>query len=160
MNERLHVRLCSLEDEEAYIRLNLDFIKSVRKEHPYWNYLKLPTEEDMKSVFGEALSKKHEIMMFIVEYDKKVIGYANTWSVYSIWSMGRSFIIDDLFIHEDYRGREIGKEVMELLLNYAKNNGYIRIQLNAEKDNIRAHALYKKLNFSHEEMLFFMKVLR
>jgi len=35
--------------------------------------------------------------------------------------------------------------------------GYNRVQLHAELDNEKAHNLYKKLGFTQEEIMFFMK---
>lgn len=139
--------------------MNLEFMKSERLKHPYWNKLKFPTEEEMKIVFKEAMSSKDEINIFVAEYNNKVVGYANTWCVYSIWTMGKSLIIDDLYICQEYRNKGYGKEVMKYLINYAKLNRCKRVQLNAEKNNIIAQNLYKKLDFADEDMVFFMKKL-
>jgi len=46
---------------------------------------------------------------------------------------------------------------MEYLIGYAEQNAYRRVQLHAEIDNGGAHNLYRKLGFTEEEILFFMK---
>jgi ribosomal protein S18 acetylase RimI-like enzyme len=73
--------------------------------------------------------------------------------------MGKSLIVDDLYISREFRNKGYGKRAMDYLINYALSNGFKRIQLNAEKDNIIAQTLYKKLGFVDEDMVFFMKKL-
>lgn len=154
-----NVHPCKLSDEDAYVSMNLKFISSVRDEHPYWESLNLPNEDQMRINFRQALSNPHSITMYIAELNGTPIGYSNTWCVYSIWSSGKSLIIDDLFIDELYRNKGYGKCFMDNLIAISKENGFKRIQLNAEKDNISAHRFYENLEFSNEEMLFFMKTL-
>ncbi|MFT5872831.1 MAG: ribosomal protein S18 acetylase RimI-like enzyme [Clostridium sp.] len=137
--------------------MNLDFMELVRKEHPYWDNLKFPSEDEMREVFNQAISSPNDIKIFIIEHDNIIMGYANTWDVYSVWTMGKSLIIDDLYICKEFRNKGYGKRVMNYLIDYAKSNVFKRIQLSAEKDNIIAQTLYKKLGFDDEDMVFFMK---
>lgn len=113
----------------------------------------------MKIVFNEAILLENKIKIFVAEYNNEIVGYANTWCVYSIWTMGESLIIDDLYIRQEYRNKGFGKEMMEHLINYAKSNKFKRVQLNTETDNIIAQNLYKTFGFSGEDMVFFMKKL-
>lgn len=159
MDNKIVIRGCETKDEKTYIRMNLEFMESVRKENPYWDNLKFPSEEEMREVFYEAISSPKDIKIFIIEQDNNIIGYVNTWCVYSIWTMGKSLIVDDLYISREFRNKGYGKRAMEYLINYALSNRFKRIQLNAEKDNIIAQTLYKKLGFISEDMVFFMKKL-
>lgn len=157
MLNNINIRKCEIKDESAFIKLNLDFMKEVFSVNPYWTTLKISSEEEMKDTFREALSMPEHILIFIVEIDGKVIGYVNTWTVYSIWSKGKALTIDDLYIEESFRNNGIGERVMEYIFQFAEQNGYKRVQLHAELDNEKAHNLYKKLGFTNEEILFFMK---
>ncbi len=157
MLNNLIIRKCEAKDESAFIKLNLNFMHEVMAENPHWTSLKIPTEEEMKDVFREALSMPDNILIFVGEVDGKVIGYANTWTVYSIWSGGKSLTIDDLYIALPYRRNNMGQKMMEYLIDFAKQNGYKRVQLHAELDNEIAHSLYRKLGMNEEEMMFFMK---
>lgn len=159
MDKNILIRKCEKRNEEEYIKLNLEFMEAVRSEHPYWNNLKFPTVEEMKGVFQEAITSPEKIQIFIAEKNNEVIGFANTWCVYSIWTQGQSLIIDDLYVAKEQRKQGIGMALMEFLIDYAKSNGFKRVELKAEKDNYIAHKLYKKLGFDDEEMVFFMKKL-
>jgi GNAT superfamily N-acetyltransferase len=157
MLENLIIRECNANDESAFVKLNMGFMQEVMAENPYWTSLKMPTEEEMKNIFREALSMPNHILIFVGEIDGQLIGYANTWTVYSIWSMGKALTIDDLYIALPYRKKGIGGKIMEYLMSFAKENGYKRVQLHAELNNHWAHRLYRKLGFSEEEIMFFMK---
>lgn len=157
MLDNLIIRECDLKDESAFVKLNMAFMKEVMAENPYWTTLKMPTEEEMSIVFKEALSMPDNIMIFVAEVNGEVIGYANTWTVFSIWSGGKALTIDDLYVSEAYRRSGIGEKIMKYLILYAEQKGFKRVQLNAESSNERAHNLYRKLGFNEEEMLFFLK---
>lgn len=157
MVDNLVIRKCDVKDESAFVKLNLDFMKEVMEENPYWTSLKMPTEEAMRAIFREALRMPESILIFVAEVDGEVVGYTNTWTVYSIWSGGKTLTIDDLYIAVPYRRSGIGKKIMEYLMEFAELNGYRRVQLHAEMANEKAHNLYRKLGFVEEEMLFFMK---
>ncbi|KUO69324.1 MAG: hypothetical protein APF77_16155 [Clostridia bacterium BRH_c25] len=157
MIDNLIIRECDAKDKTAFVKLNLDFMQEVMAENPYWTSLKIPSEEEMGSVFKEALSMPEHILIFVAEVDGKVVGYVNTWTVYSIWSGGKALTIDDLYIAAPYRRCGIGEKMMEYLIGYAEQNAYRRVQLHAEIDNGGAHNLYRKLGFTEEEILFFMK---
>lgn len=157
MDSNLVIRDCQTKDEKPYIAMNLEFMALVRREHHYWDNLKFPSEDEMREVFYQAISSPNDIKVFIIEEDNSVIGYVNTWCVYSVWTMGKSLIIDDLYISKEFRNNGYGKRVMNYLIDYSLSNGFKRMQLNTEKDNITAQALYKKLGFDGEDMIFFMK---
>ncbi|QZY54155.1 GNAT family N-acetyltransferase [Crassaminicella profunda] len=158
MIENLIVRECQSKDEDSYVKLNLDFMKIVKEEHPYWESLKTPSEEEFKKTFREALGSER-IMIIVAEVNNEVVAYANVWSVYSIWSRGKALTVDDLYVSSSCRNNGIGKKIIEYLFEYAKNNDYKRVQLHAEMDNEKAHKLYRAFGFSEKEMLYFMRKL-
>lgn len=159
MTGDLIIRTCLPQDEQAFVGLNLAFMRETMASNPYWRALDLPSTEDMGRVFREALEAPESIQIFIAEMDGEVIGYANTWKTYSIWSGGRILIIDDLYMAASHRKSGIGEKIMRFLITYAQERQFKRVQLHAELDNHKAHRLYRKLSFQEEEMLFFMQRL-
>lgn len=159
MSNEFTVRPCEEKDREAFIRLNLAFMAEALEGNPYWATLKMPGEKELGETFGEALKRPEDIRIFVGELEGQVIGYANTWTVFSIWSRGRALTVDDLYVQKEYRRDGYGIRIMEYLSDFAEKEGYKRIQLHAEMDNERAHKLYRKLGYEEEEILFFMKKL-
>ena len=157
MPRNLIVRICTEGDKSAFVRLNLEFMREVMDSNPYWADLNQPSEEEMGHIFMEALSMPGNIQIFIAELNGEIVGYANTWSAYSIWSGGMALTIDDLYISTPHRKSGIGENMLKFLICYAKKCNYKRIQLHAEPGNHKAHGLYKKMKFQDEAMLFFMR---
>jgi RimJ/RimL family protein N-acetyltransferase len=50
----------------------------------------------------------------------------------------------------EYRGKGLGRRLMEATLALAHDEGFVRIELTAHADNLRAVALYEKLGFQRE----------
>ena len=72
---------------------------------------------------------------------------------------GKVLVLDDLYIREAFRGKGHGKEVIEYLLNYARDKGYKRLQFQSEFTNTGAAAFYRSIGFSSVEMHFYVKYL-
>lgn len=160
MPTQIQIRPCGPKDEAAFIRMNLAFIQEVRASNPYWDTLAVPEAADLGCVFREALACPEGIRIFIAELDGVVVGYANTWTVYSIWAGGKALILDDLYVEPACRNLGVGRRMMACLIDQAKALGFRRLQLHAETDNARAHKLYRELGFQDEAMRFFVKPLR
>jgi ribosomal protein S18 acetylase RimI-like enzyme len=159
MSVKLTIRVCTESDKSSFVRLNLEFMQEVMASNPYWAALSQPSTEEMGRIFSEALTMSEQIQIFIAEINGEVVGYANTWTVYSIWSAGKALTVDDLYVSSRYRKCGVGKNIMEHLTRYAEDHGYKRIQLHAEPDNHNALELYRKLKFKEETMQFFMKLI-
>jgi len=55
--------------------------------------------------------------------------------------------IDNVFVLEEYRNKNIGTKLLEYLINIAKSNNLINITLEVRKSNQAAIHLYKKTGF-------------
>ncbi|MBO5896036.1 MAG: GNAT family N-acetyltransferase, partial [Clostridia bacterium] len=53
---------------------------------------------------------------------------------------------------KEYRGRGIGSEILEFLINKAKETGFSEMTIGVDKDNETALHLYRKYGFT--EVLF------
>lgn len=87
-------------------------MQEVMASKPYWAKLHQPSADEMGHLFMEALSKPENIQIFCAELNDEMVGYANTWTVYSIWSGGMALTIDDLYIAPPFRGRGIGEAIL------------------------------------------------
>jgi len=159
-NSILSIRKADFSDEGSFVALNIAFMQEVQAENPYWTSLSLPTHEAMGQRFRDALARPDQIQIFVAEFEGRVVGYANTWTVFSMWSGGKALTIDDLYINSSYRRSGFGDKMVEYLVQFAEKLDYTRVQLHAEVENTRAHNLYEKFGFSRENILFFMKPIQ
>lgn len=60
---------------------------------------------------------------FVAEQEGKIIGISLFYIRYSTWK-GRRLYLEDLIVHEPYRGKGIGKLLLDKTVDYAKEKGY------------------------------------
>ncbi|SDC53755.1 Acetyltransferase (GNAT) domain-containing protein [Paenibacillus sp. CF095] len=58
-------------------------------------------------------------------------------------------VLKKFFVYKDYRGKEfgIGKKLYEVLLGFAKEQGFSKIILDTPSKATRSHGFYKKVGF-------------
>ena len=66
----------------------------------------------------------------------------------------KTLYIDDLCVHEDARGRHVGKALYDYVRNYAKQNGYHNVTLHAWECNPKAVGFYEHLGLKVQSYTF------
>lgn len=86
--------------------------------------------------------KRNKCAYYIVALlDDKVVGYGGMWLVIDEGH------ITNIAVHRDYRGRGIGKKIIEGLINEAKNRNLVAMTLEVRVSNKVAIHLYEKYGF-------------
>jgi GNAT superfamily N-acetyltransferase len=92
-----------------------------------------------KDGFGEQ-----PIFGFLVaEYGNKLVGASVYYYRYSTWK-GRCLYLEDIIVHEPYRGKGIGKKLFEMTLQVAKSENCQRLQWQVLDWNEPAIRFYQK----------------
>ena len=86
----------------------------------------------------------------------RVAGMANALITVSTARGGRVLLLEDVILHRAYRGRGLGRRLVEHVQAWAAAEGLGRITLLADRDNTAALAFYQRLGFMGSTM----KVLR
>jgi ribosomal protein S18 acetylase RimI-like enzyme len=122
---------------------------------------------------GTPLSKLEQLRLVdgLNQHPKAVVLLAETGGVYSGLLIGfenfstftaKPMInVHDLIVHPEYRGRGIGRQLMEGIIAEAKKRKCSRVTLEVRRDNVAAQSLYKSLGFGEPEpgMLYWRKYL-
>lgn len=91
----------------------------------------------------------------VIEEDNKVVGYLS----YKIKERHtKKLDVDQLVIHEDYRGKGYGKKLMEEVKKIAIEENCDRIELNCWMFNESALAMYEHIGFDKQRIMFEMKL--
>lgn len=80
----------------------------------------------------------------VCKEDNKVIGFAGAWFI------AYEGQITNIAVHPDYRGKGIGKKLMESLISSLKEENCIAITLEVRESNEVAKNLYKSFGFLSE----------
>lgn len=85
-------------------------------------------------------------------YDAEtLVAFTQLYPSYSSVSMGATWILNDLYVHEDYRGGGYGRALMEAACEHARATGAIRLELSTAHTNKRAQGLYEDLGYVLDE---------
>lgn len=111
-------------------KLNISYIHQYLSTESYWAS-NIPFETVRKSIEGS--------LCFGVFYDDRQVGFAR------MITDGATFgYLADVFIDESYRGKGLGKWLMDTIMSHPELQGFRRIML-ATRD---AHGLYAKSGFT------------
>lgn len=84
---------------------------------------------------------------FVAEINGKVVGMALYFFAYYTW-VGKSLYLDDLYVKPEFRGQNIGKALLEKVIELAKEEGCKRMRWQVLDWNTPAIEFYKKMNAS------------
>jgi len=82
--------------------------------------------------------------------DNEIVGIALYYFVYYTW-VGKSLYLEDIFIKDTYRGKNIGTALMEKIFEIAKTEDCKRIRWQVLKWNNKAIEMYKKFGAEIDE---------
>lgn len=94
------------------------------------------SENQIKSELDNPLT-----VYSVAVLDNKVIAYGGYWSV------AGDAQITNIAVHPDFQGKKIASQILENLLNTAKNRGELQLTLEVRESNAKAINLYKKYEF-------------
>lgn len=131
------------EFEEKYID---DVVTLVEEYRSFYNFESSPSET--KKFLQEIIERKeNKLFVAIDEQKDKVMGFVNLYPCYSTLALKRLWILNDIGVNEQYRGRGVSKSLIERAIEFAKETRAVRIELKTDKTNKRALSLYESLGF-------------
>lgn len=102
----------------------------------------------------EKMAIPENYQYFVAEVDGRVMGFAGLcW--YKIPSKGLIAWVEEVVVDEAARGQGLGKELMNKLLELAKEKDCVRVRLITQ--NPVARQLYEKLGFIKGDESYFVK---
>jgi GNAT superfamily N-acetyltransferase len=101
----------------------------------------------------EILSQPDSGQILILRKDGQVAGMVSLLYLISTAMGGKVALLEDMIIAEGYRGRGLGQELLNAAIDFARQQGCLRITLLTDADNDRAQQFYQKHGFSHSAMV-------
>jgi ribosomal protein S18 acetylase RimI-like enzyme len=91
-------------------------------------------------------------IIFVAQEDNGVVGMATLQTLLSTAMGDYVGLIEDVVVHETYRGRGIGTSLLEALIAESEKAGLKRLALGADHRNTNAIAFYQKKGFTASHM--------
>lgn len=147
------IRRIERKDREDFIRLSEMFYASPAVLHAV-------PKRHHAAMFEELMRSDEYADAYILEDEGKIAGFGLNAKTYSREAGGKVLWLEELFILPEYRSRGLGGEYFKAMEEYARNNGFARIRLEVERENVRARALYKRLGYEDLDYQQMVKELR
>ena len=132
-----------VESTEAHLNQLIDVFEEYRE------FCGFERNQNKTKAFLEKIICNKEAVIFIAvdsETDS-IMGFVNLFPSYSSLSLQRLWILNDLGVSSNFRGKGVSKALIYKVQEFAKKTNAVRIELKTSLTNITAQSLYKAMNF-------------
>jgi ribosomal protein S18 acetylase RimI-like enzyme len=134
------VRRAGPEDLDAAARLFLGYLRFYGKD---------TLEADARAFIADRLERRDSVI-FLAEDEAQALGFMQLYPAFASLSLAPSWILNDLFVDPQARGRGIGEALMQAARSLALDNGAAELMLQTARDNLPAQGLYERLGWQRD----------
>ncbi len=99
-----------------------------------------------------------ESVIFVAFEGDTIVGFTQLYPTFSSVTLQRSWILNDLFVLDNQRGKNVGAQILEHAKDFARQTESKGLYLQTDADN-PAQKLYEKLGWEQDMSLqYFWKV--
>ena len=140
---RLIFRHAEIEDLPNIVRMLADDFLGQKRER-----FEDPLPDSYVAAFREIETDKINELI-VAEIDGQVVGTLQITFTPSIsFQGGRRSTVESVRVDEEFRGKDVGREMMLWAIERAKERGCISMQLTTNADRTDAHRFYERLGFA------------
>jgi ribosomal protein S18 acetylase RimI-like enzyme len=94
----------------------------------------------------------NESIVFVAEEGDQLVGFTQCYPSFSTVALAEIWLLNDVFVHPDFRRRHIAEQLMTETEDAAKSAGAVRIWLRTAHLNAPAQALYEGRGWVQDEV--------
>ena len=117
-------------------------------------YRKSSDIEAAKNFLSQRILNK-ESVIFIAESEDSSAGFTQLYPMFTSTNMKRSWILNDLFVDQSFRGQGVSKMLINRAKQHCIETNAFGIMLETEKSNHIGNQLYPKTGFTLETNNFY-----
>lgn len=108
-----------------------------------------------RAFIGSRLQNGDSIIFVIqAEPAGALVGFTQLYPLFASLSIGRAFVLNDLFVSPVARGLGLGRHLLERAAEYGRDTGARYLELSTETTNAAAQRLYEKLGWVRETSFY------
>lgn len=96
--------------------------------------------------------------VFVLRSDNAIVGMINLLFTVSTAEGGFVILLEDLVVHDEFRGHGYGSQLLQHAIDFAKQKNFLRITLLTDRPELRSQAFFKHHGF-HESSMMPMRLL-
>ena len=116
----------------------------------YRVFYKKETDLDAAKKFLRERLANDQSVIFMVYNDSRAVGFTQLYPVFSSVNMAAVWLLNDLFVDPVYRGKKIGKQLLEAAQNHCIATGAKGVSLETEQTNVVGNKLYPIMGFEKD----------
>ena len=120
----------------------------------YRSFYQQPADPKAAMKFIQERFQKTDSTIFVATDNGHSIGFTQLYPSFSSVSMQRIWILNDLFVVENYRKKGVAKLLMNAAAEFARATGAVRIVLSTQIANTPAQNLYASLGYQKDENFY------
>ena len=115
-----------------------------------------PSDLDGAIAFIKERMELNESTIFLAKSkDGLPAGFVQLYPIFTSVGMKRKWLLNVLFVAEDFRRLGVGKALMNQAKEFALETNAAGILLETTKDNVNAQALYESAGYEKEDSVYF-----
>ena len=119
------------------------------------------TAEDAREIWRQEIEGNKKIKYFGAVENGKVISTCYCLIIPNLTRLGSSIaFVENVVTDKEYRGQGLGRKVMEMAIEFARENNCYKVILQSASFRKEAHQFYKNLGFDGESKKAFILKLK
>jgi ribosomal protein S18 acetylase RimI-like enzyme len=120
----------------------------------YRQFYKRPADVAAARSFLADRMARDESVIFLAHAQGTPVGFTQLYPTFSSVSMGRVFVLNDLFVAQSARRMGVGAALLDAAVGHAKAQRAVRLSLNTDVQNASAQALYEAKGWQRQTQFF------
>ena len=96
--------------------------------------------------------------VFVLRRDNAIVGMINLLFTISTAEGGFVVLLEDLVVHNEFRGHGYGSQLLKYAIDFAKQKNFLRITLLTDRPELRSQVLFRRHGF-HDSSMMPMRLL-
>lgn len=114
----------------------------------YRGFYGQPSDLATATAFIRARMERDESVIFLAWNDDAAVGFTQLYPAFSSVSASRVWILNDLLVVPEARRKGVARALLSAAAEFARADGALRLELEADHDNATAQALYRAMGWS------------
>ncbi len=125
----------------------------------YRQWYHQPGDKEGARHFLRERMENNESAIFLAIHQGVAVGFTQLYPIFSSVSMGRAWILNDMFVTPYARKLGVATSLLEAARVFAKNENAKWLLLETDDTNTAAQKLYEKNNWKRKTQYFYEQIL-